>query len=193
VVRNVVLTLCLVGLGWHTQASTQELDPDSVTHQRYIFPHHAEMVSDVTFAGADEKEITLSSYRDKPLLIDLWATWCAPCLVALPSLNRIFAEVKEKGLAVISFDQDKGAASATAYLARHHYRWTNFHDGDRSVEKALQGDSIPLTVLIDAKGMIVYFDFGGDDAGLRKAIAGLGPEFASVAPSAETADPSHQN
>jgi hypothetical protein len=114
-------------------------------------------------------------------------------LVALPSLNRIFAEVREKGLAVISFDQDRDAARATAYLARHHYNWPNFHDGDRSVEKALQGDSIPLTILFDANGKIVYFDFGGDEASLRTAIAGLGPEFASVATSSVTAGPSHQN
>lgn len=93
-------------------------------------------------------------------------------------MNRIYAEFKDKGLEVISFDQDRDAAKATEYLARHHYEWKNFHDEDRKVATALQCDGFPLAVLIDANGKIIYFDFGGEDADLRKAIAGLGPEFA---------------
>ena len=71
-------------------------------------------------------------------------------------------------------------------MALHHFDWRNFHDGERNVEKALQGDGLPLIVLLDANGNFVYFDFGGEDeTALRRAIAGLGTEFASVA----TSDP----
>ena len=143
---------------------------------------------DTTFTGADGQKIALASYRGKPVLIDLWATWCIPCLAALPSLNRIFKDFKSKGLTIIGVDQDKIPARATAYLAQHHYNWTNFHDGDRSVEEAMRGYVLPLTVLIDGNGKIVYYDLGSDEAGLRKAIAGLGPDFASVASPARAAN-----
>jgi thiol-disulfide isomerase/thioredoxin len=144
------------------------------------------------FVGKDGKEVALSSYRGKPLLIDLWATWCGPCLAALPSLNRIYAEIKDKGMEFISFDEvgdpvdeDKDAARATNYMAQHHYKWKNLHDDARRVATALQCDGMPLVLVIDANGKIVYFDFGGQEADLRKAIAGLGPQFGSVAPSGE--------
>jgi uncharacterized ParB-like nuclease family protein len=52
-----------------------------------------------------------------------------------------------------------------------------------AVYKALKGDGIPLMVLIDSQGKIVYYDFGGDERALRKAIASLGPEFTSIASS----------
>jgi len=127
------------------------------------------------------KKLSLNSYRGRPVLIDLWATWCGPCLISMPSLNRIYNDAKDKGLLVVSFDEDHDPEAASSYLARHHYSWTNYHDPDKSVQKALKGEGIPLTVLIDSEGKVVFYDFGGDEAELRKAIAGLGPQFASFA------------
>ena len=138
------------------------------------------MVPEITLTAADGKTVALSSYRGKPMLLDLWATWCGPCLVSMPSLGRIYADFKAKGLAVVTVDQNSTPQNALDYLARHHYSWTNYHDTDSKVGKALQDKMIPLTVLIDAQGKIVYYGTGGDEAAVRKAIAGLGPEFASA-------------
>jgi cytochrome c biogenesis protein CcmG/thiol:disulfide interchange protein DsbE len=140
----------------------------------------------VTVAGKDGKSIALADYRGKPLLIDFWATWCGPCLISMPALKRIYTEGKAKGLAVVSIDENNTADDGPVYFTRHHYSWPNFHDEDKAVLGALQGDGIPLTVLIDAQGKIVYYDFAGDETGLRKAIAALGPEFASLAAPAAT-------
>ena len=146
-------------------------------------PMVGQMAPEVTFAGPDGKKIELSSYRGKPVLIDFWATWCGPCLISMPALSRIYAETKDKGLQVIGFDQSAAADDAAVYLQHHHYGWTNYHDEEMAVYKALKGDGIPLMVLIDSQGKIVYYDFGGDERALRKAIASLGPEFTSIASS----------
>jgi thiol-disulfide isomerase/thioredoxin len=142
-VRSIFLTFCLLSI---SLANAQEpehdpADPYWASIQIRGVPHHEKMIgrsiTDVTFEGPDGKEIALSSYRGRPLLIDLWATWCAPCLAALPSLNNIYTEFKDRRLKVISFDQDGDAAHASKYLARHRYEWMNFHDGDRRVQSAL--------------------------------------------------------
>jgi len=189
-VRSTVLTFSLLCLVSPAKAQAPENAPSDpyAPIQRHGIAHHEEMVGqivpEVTFAGTDGNEVALSTYRGRPLLIDFWATWCAPCVAALPSLNRIYAEFKGKGMEFISFDQesevgdDGDAAKAAKYLAEHHYDWKNFHDSDRKVATALQCDGIPLVVLIDANGKIVYFDFGRKEADLRKAIASLGPAFA---------------
>lgn len=196
IVRNTVLTLsllCLVSLAKAQEPAHDPTNPYSTSTPRVGVIHHKEMlgqlVSELTFVGADGKEVALSSYRGRPLLIDLWATWCGPCLAILPSLNRIRAEVKDKRIEFISFDEvgdvadeDTDAARAAKYMVRHHYDWKNYHDVDRKVATALQADGLPLALVIDANGKIVYFDFGGNEADLRRAIAGLGPEFASIAP-----------
>jgi len=144
-------------------------------------PMVGQMAPEVTFAGEDGKKIELSSYRGKPVLIDFWATWCGPCLLSMPALSRIYSETRDKGLQVIGFDQSTAADDAAVYLKHHHYGWTNYHDEEKAVYKALKGDGIPLMVLIDSQGKIVYYDFGGDERELRKVIASLGPEFASIA------------
>jgi thiol-disulfide isomerase/thioredoxin/outer membrane lipoprotein-sorting protein len=142
-----------------------------------------EMAPDLSFAGQDGTKIELRSYRGKPVLIDFWATWCGPCLLSMPGLNKIYSETRDKGLAVMSFDQSTAADDGAIYLKRHHYGWTNYHDEGKAVFNALKGEGIPLVVLIDARGKIVYYDFGNNEMELRKAIAGLGPEFASIAAS----------
>jgi hypothetical protein len=99
----------------------------------------------------------------------------------MPAFNRIYMDVRSKGVAVVTIDQDRAAETAAEYLARHEYSWTNFHDVGGKLAAAFKSEGIPLTILIDKQGKIVYYDFGGDEAAVRKAIAALGPEFASIA------------
>lgn len=141
-----------------------------------------QMAPDVTLTRADGTKVALNSLRGKPVLIDFWATWCGPCIASMPSLHRVYDEVKNKGIRVLGIDEDNKPEDATAYLARHKYAWDDFHDTDKQIQKTFKDEGIPLVVLIDAQGKIVYYDFGGNEETLRRAIAALGPEFASVAP-----------
>jgi thiol-disulfide isomerase/thioredoxin len=138
----------------------------------------------VTLTRADGTKVVLSSLRGKPVLLDFWATWCGPCIASMPSLHRIYEEVKGKEIEVVAIDEDQKAEDAIQYLVRHKYAWADFHDTDEQLQKAFKGVAIPLTVLIDAQGKIVYYDFGGNEEMLRRAIAALGSEFASIAPAA---------
>ena len=137
---------------------------------------------DATLVSADGSKVALSSLRGKPVLLDFWATWCGPCLVAMPSMHRVYDDVKDKGMEMIAIDEDNRAEDAVNYLSRHKYSWNDFHDAGKQVQNAFKGEAIPLVVLIDAQGKIVYYDFGGNEETLRRAIASLGPGFASVAP-----------
>jgi thiol-disulfide isomerase/thioredoxin/outer membrane lipoprotein-sorting protein len=145
-----------------------------------------QLAPDVTLTRADGTKVMLSSLRGKPVLLDFWATWCGPCIASMPSLHHIYEEVKGKEIEVIAIDEDSKSDDATNYLTRHKYAWADFHDTDEQLQKAFEGEAIPLTVLLDAQGKIVYYDFGGNEETLRRAIAALGPEFASVAPAAPT-------
>jgi len=139
-----------------------------------------EQVPALKLKSADGKAVSLDSFRGKPVLIDFWATWCSPCVTALPKLDKIYQEAKDKGLVMIFVDQDEEAKTATDFLAKKGYTWPNFHD-EGDVEKLMGSSGVPREVLIDTAGKIVY-DGGSDENELRSAIAKLGPEYASLQP-----------
>jgi thiol-disulfide isomerase/thioredoxin len=134
------------------------------------------------FKSADGKVVALESFRGKPVLLDFWATWCAPCVAALPQIAQIYQEAKDKGLVLLTVDQDEDQAKAASFLAKKDYTWPNFHDGDGEIEKLMGSSGVPRTVLVDAQGQIVYDTTGGNEDQLRTHLAKLGPEFASLAP-----------
>jgi thiol-disulfide isomerase/thioredoxin len=135
---------------------------------------------DITLHAPDGTEVNLSSYRGHPLLIDVWATWCAPCLSEMPALNHIRVSTSGTDLRMIGIDEDLHSVDAQALLKERGYIWQDFPYTHEAV-KALGVSGIPLIVLTNAEGTIVYYHSGADDAkGLASAIAKLGPAYEGV-------------
>ena len=137
--------------------------------------------------SANGKTVTLDSFRGRPVILDFWATWCGPCVDALPRLAQIDKEARNKGLVVLSIDQDEEADTATNFMTKKGYTWSNYHDGDGEIEKLVGSTAIPRTMLIDAQGKIVYDAVGLDEDALRTEITKLGPEYVALAPKPKAA------
>lgn len=123
------------------------------------------------------KEVLLSAYRGKPVFIEFWATWCRPCMELTPRLKELYAETHGKGLVWIGIDKDKDTGTMEAYVRREHIPWPNYNDKDGSISKAFNCNAIPLGVLINPSGKVTFYGIGYPMAGLRAAIAKLGPKF----------------
>lgn len=120
-----------------------------------------------------------SHIRMQEVLIDLWATWCVPCLGELPLIDHIFKKTKGAGLVVLSVNYDSDPKTALDFLKRKNYAWPNYRFGPK--EPGFPHHGIPLLVLIDAEGKIVYYYNAADDEpGLVSAIGQLGPAFAAA-------------
>jgi len=139
---------------------------------------------ELSLKSADGKIVTLSSFRGKPVFLEFWATWCAPCVDLIPELTKLYSETANKGLVWLSIDSDEDPATAASFLAQEHVPWPNYHDGGGSLGKAFHLDGIPFGVLIDADGKITFQRSGYEIPELRNAIAKLGAQFSSVASSA---------
>jgi len=137
--------------------------------------------------SAEGKITSLSSFRPQPVFLEFWATWCGPCIDLMPGLTRLYQETANKGLAWVGVDSDEDSADARKFIADEHLPWSNYHDEEGALGKAYQREGIPLAVLIDGDGKVVFYESGYEISDLRAAIAELGPQFSSIAPAGAAA------
>jgi thiol-disulfide isomerase/thioredoxin len=104
------------------------------------------------FAGDFRK---LSELRGKPLIINVWASWCGPCRAEMGSLDRLSRRYGGKHFNIIGVSTDDHANAAAAFLAQAKVSFDNYHDKKLLLESMLGANTIPLTVLVDAKGRVV--------------------------------------
>lgn len=118
-----------------------------------------------SFAAPDGKPVTLAAFKGKPLLVNLWATWCAPCVKEMPSLDRLAAKTKGK-LKVLTVNQDsekQASDPVPAWWAKAKLaNLEQYRDAKNELGFAF-GGGLPMTVLYDAAGKEVWRVNGGMD------------------------------
>jgi len=124
--------------------------------------------------GFDGKRIALKDFRGKVVLLDFWATWCAPCRQEMPNVINLYKHFHGKGFEIIgiSLDQDRGKLEE--YIKTNGISWPQIFDGkgwDNSIGRMYGIMSIPTTYLLDREGRIRYKNVRGES--LRKAVKEL--------------------
>jgi thiol-disulfide isomerase/thioredoxin len=126
------------------------------------------------FAGDYRK---LSELRGKPLIINVWASWCGPCRAEMGSLDRLSRRFGGKQFNIIGISTDDHADAAAAFLRQANVTFDNYHDKNLLLESMLGADSIPLTVLVDAQGRVVKKVRGSRDWDSPEAVDLIGKAF----------------
>lgn len=105
----------------------------------------------VTFRDPDGEEVSLADFRGQPLLVNLWATWCAPCIKELPTLAALAD--RPGAPEVLALSQDMGdQAKVAAFLAERKLPLEPFQDAQMAMGSALDANILPTTVLYDSDG-----------------------------------------
>ena len=120
---------------------------------------------DFTANDLEGNEISLSGYRGKVVLLDFWATWCAPCVAELPNVRRVYDEYKDDGFIVIGISLDKYRAVLEDFVQKEKIEWPQVFDAEAEFEVSLlyQVNLIPSMFLIDRDGILRYTNARGDD------------------------------
>jgi len=114
-----------------------------------------EVLRDTALTGLNGPSRNLSEFRGKPLVINVWASWCGPCRAEMASLERLAWLETSSYFTVIGVSTDDYSDRANAALAESNATISHFIDHDLVVEKMLGAAQIPLTVLVDADGRVL--------------------------------------
>lgn len=107
----------------------------------------------LVFEDGNGQQHSLADYRGKFVLLNIWATWCVPCVSEMPSLDALQKKFDAAKLAVVPLSEDRGDATVNAFYARHkitHLAIAVDHAG--TAPSALKLNGLPTTLLIDPQG-----------------------------------------
>lgn len=114
-----------------------------------------ELVANLEFQTPEGTIRRLSEYRGDYVLVDVWATWCAPCIIALPGLEKLHRERGDR-LTILGLNIDENPARVRVFLAERKLPWAQGITGKpESVLAQLRIPTIPAYLLIDPEGRLV--------------------------------------
>jgi len=130
-------------------------------------------VPDFAFTDKTGAVLSLADFKGKVVLLNIWATWCAPCVKELPALDRLQAKLARDDATVIALSIDRGGLAQVArFFDRLEIRNLAIHlDPQSRVWRALKVKALPLTLLIDPAGREVGRIEGAAEWDAQEAVA----------------------
>ena len=127
-----------------------------------VGPRIGSPAPDYQAATLEGDPVTLSSFRGRPVLLNLWATWCAPCRYETPFLQGLYEEWGPRGLEVVGVSLDTGNATdlITDFIEEYGVTYTILVDPRMVGMETYQVLGLPATFLIDRDGVLRWMKFG---------------------------------
>lgn len=105
--------------------------------------------------GLNGRSKKLSEFKGKPLIINVWASWCGPCRAEIGSLERLAQRYNGKEFNLIGISTDDYRNKAMDFIKQTEITFENFIDSKLFLENMLGANTIPLTIFVDANGRVL--------------------------------------
>ncbi len=135
------------------------------------------LLRDTPMQGLTGPSRLLSDLRGKPLIINVWASWCGPCRAEMGSLERLSRRDGGRKFNVIGISTDDYPDRAKAYLQQAGTTFSHYIDNRLALENMLGANRIPLTLLVDAQGRVVGKYYGAKEWDSPEARNVIGKAF----------------
>ena len=126
--------------------------------------HQGEAMPAIPFLAPNNVTMTLANFKGEPVLVNLWATWCGPCIAEMPTLEKLASQEVAR-LQVIAISQDmKGRPAVDAWWKDQGFALLKpYLDQKADMSFAIGGGTLPTTILYDAQGKEVWRYSGSMD------------------------------
>ena len=153
---------------------------------RFVVQAERRVLPPLRFVDADGKATGLGEWRGKVVLLNIWATWCAPCVKEMPALDRVQSSLAAEGLHVVALSIDKGTAALAAvkaFYASHGIRHLSvYNDPEGAAGFELGVPGVPVTFLLDREGREIGRLVGAAEWDGAEAVALIRRHLASSVP-----------
>lgn len=123
------------------------------------------------------RPVVLSELRGrKAVVVDFWATWCAPCLESMPALQQVREEFHEREVEIVAVNLGEDPESIRSFVERHQYTFRVVADEDRAIGSRFGVGAIPAQVVVDTDGLLAWVQVGydsGKEGELRQLLEKL--------------------
>lgn len=122
------------------------------------------------------KKISRKSLAGKVVIVDFWATWCAPCKEELPVLQRLYKKYGKRGLVVVGISVDRDKANVRSFAKKLKLSFPIVHDAKHVVSGRFEPSTMPSSYVVDRKGVIRHVHKGyrsGDDKKIEREVKAL--------------------
>jgi peroxiredoxin len=125
---------------------------------------------DFSLRDANGVPVSLSGKRGSMVLLNFWATWCAPCRDEMPSMETLSRNFGGQGFTILAVNQKESAAQVTRFMRTHGLNFTTPLDSDGRVNAAYRVYGIPVSYLIDGSGTAIGMKSGARDWASRDVV-----------------------
>ncbi|HEX3500821.1 MAG TPA: TlpA disulfide reductase family protein [Stellaceae bacterium] len=150
------LVLALPAAGWAALTLSHRLIADDgapPSLRQFIPTNPPRPAPEIVFADGAGKQLSLADFRGRIVLVNLWATWCEPCIREMPSLDRLRAALPGEDLAIVLVSQDRGGDKVVApFLDKLGLAIKTYLDPKSTVGHAFEVRGLPTSILIDRDG-----------------------------------------
>jgi thiol-disulfide isomerase/thioredoxin len=133
------------------------------TGERWLNPDQR---SDIDLSGQfkslDGHSVSLREFSGKVLFLNVWATWCGPCRMEMPSMAELYKEFGNEGLAMVAVSSED-LQTVRDFAASKRYPFTILVDPEDVLSQRFGITGIPTTFIVDKRGQLVYQRVGGND------------------------------
>ncbi len=177
VICSLGLWLVVSGTACDSGYSDQEESSGNAVAVRQAPPSMGSQAPDFQLIDLQGNWQALPDYRGKVVLLNFWATWCGPCRVEMPSMERVYQDLKDEGFAILAISSDpQGSIVTRPFVASQGLTFPILHDSDYRVSGSYGVRTLPMSFLIDRNGTLTQRVFGArdwDSAEARELLHGL--------------------
>jgi peroxiredoxin len=111
---------------------------------------------DFTFPGLDGKMVSLSDYKGKVVLVNIWATWCPPCVSEMPSMEKLYNKFKRENFEILAVSIDEPGPKAVApFMEKTSLTFPALIDSKGAIKPVYRITAIPESFIIDKQGLLI--------------------------------------